>query len=71
MKLKFWIKLFLYMDSEVCVWVRSSYKLKGNLNLTITVITIHKKGNKTWYIIFKIMHKTFQLKLEYLEQMNC
>lgn len=45
--------MLLHMNSEVCVWVSSSIKLKQNQDLTVTIITIYKKGNKTRYIIWE------------------
>lgn len=39
MKCKIWKEMLLHMNSEVCVWVSSSIKLKQNQDLTVTIIT--------------------------------
>lgn len=62
--------MLLHMNSEVCVWVSSSIKLKQNQDLTLTIITIYKKENKIGILFGKKLHKTFQLKLKYLGQRN-
>lgn len=64
--------MLLHMNSEVCVWVSSSIKLKQNQDLTVTIITtvFTKKETKLGILFGKKLHKIFQLKLKYLGQRN-